>query len=58
MHKHSACPYSSRLARFLHVQGMDHVRIPRDRLSVEDRIDELSRVVLVVLLIATLGYVL
>jgi len=46
------------LARFLHLQGMDHVRIPRHRLPVEDRIDELSRVVLIVLLIATLGCVL
>jgi hypothetical protein len=37
---------------------MDHVQIPRNRRPVEDRIEELSRVVLVVLLIATLGCVL
>jgi hypothetical protein len=37
---------------------MDQGQIPRNRLPVEDRIDELSRVVLVVLLIATLSHVL
>jgi hypothetical protein len=33
---------------------MNQVQIPRNRLPVEERIDELSRLVLVVLLIATL----
>jgi hypothetical protein len=37
---------------------MNQVPISRNRLSVEDRIDELSRLVLVVLLIATLCCVL
>ena len=37
---------------------MNQARMSRNRLSVEDRIDELSRVVLVVLLIVTLGCVL
>jgi len=37
---------------------MNEVQISRNRLPVEDRIDELSRLVLVVLLIATLACVL
>ena len=46
------------LARFLRITGMDLPPAGRKTLTLEDRIDELSRLVLVVLLLATLGSVL
>ena len=51
-------PMLGGLARFLHLWGMNQRQVARNRIPVEDRIDELSRVVLVVLLIATLASVL
>ena len=51
-------PAGVMLARFLRNPLMDLLHAARKRLSLEDRIDELSRLALVILLIATLGFVL
>lgn len=51
-------PAGIRLARFLRNTAMDLPHAGRKTLTLEDRIDELSRLVLVILLLATLGGVL
>jgi hypothetical protein len=44
-----------RLARFLHARGMDRLRTTVKGMPIEDWIDQLSRLTLAVLLLATLS---
>jgi hypothetical protein len=50
-------PAICKLARFLHLPGMDLVRTNLRNMPIEDWVDQMSRLTLVVLLLATLGCV-
>jgi hypothetical protein len=46
------------LARFLQPLVMANLRVGRETIAAEDKIERLARLVLVVLLFATLGWIL
>jgi hypothetical protein len=46
------------LARFLQPSVMANLRIARETIAAEDKIERLARLVLVALLFATLGWIL
>jgi hypothetical protein len=48
-------PDDGGLARFMQREGMPHFRMPQRTLSTEERIERLSRLILVALLFATLA---